>query len=49
MRRISRLLLVALALSVTVGTLTACNTMQGAGKDISNGGKDLSNAAERNK
>jgi entericidin B len=29
--------------------LSACNTVEGAGKDIQNGGKDIQNSAERNK
>jgi predicted small secreted protein len=28
---------------------TACNTMQGAGKDIERGGEKIQGAAERNK
>ena len=29
--------------------LTACNTMQGAGKDIERGGEKIQDSAERNK
>jgi entericidin B len=36
-------------LSGAAGALSACNTMQGAGEDMSAGGHALSNSAERNK
>jgi predicted small secreted protein len=36
----------ALALLFSVGTLSACNTMEGAGEDISAGGDALDDAAE---
>jgi entericidin B len=32
-----------------VSALSACNTMEGAGKDIEHGGKALENSADRNK
>jgi entericidin B len=38
--------LAALALLFSVGTLAACNTMEGAGEDISAGGDALDDAAE---
>lgn len=40
-----------IALAVLAGTvaLTGCNTMAGAGQDISRGGDKLTNSAERNK
>jgi predicted small secreted protein len=40
--------LLACILTATLA-LSACNTMEGAGQDISNGGKDLTNSAARNK
>jgi predicted small secreted protein len=43
------LLLALLALLALLPAFTACNTMQGLGQDISNGGKDLEGAADRNK
>lgn len=48
MRQISRVFLIVFALATTLGALSACNTMAGAGQDISNGGKDLQNSADRN-
>ena len=42
-------LLALLALLALLPFFTACDTMQGLGQDISNGGKDLSDAAQRNK
>ena len=41
--------LIALACAVAALSLTACNTMQGAGKDIERGGEKIQGAAERNK
>ncbi|WP_159711116.1 entericidin A/B family lipoprotein [Geminicoccus flavidas] len=38
--------LAALALLFSVGTLSACNMMEGAGEDISAGGDALDDAAE---
>jgi len=38
--------LAALALLLSAGALTACNTMEGAGEDISAGGDALNDAAE---
>lgn len=38
-----------LLVAFTTMTTAACNTMQGAGKDISRGGEKLENSAERNK
>jgi predicted small secreted protein len=49
MRKTAKLLLSLAVLIMTAQLLTACNTTEGAGKDISNAGHDLSNAAERNK
>jgi len=36
----------ALAVLLSLGSLTACNTMEGAGEDISAGGDALDDAAE---
>ena len=44
-----RLLLLLTGLITAASTLTACNTTEGAGKDLSNAGHSISNAAERNK
>lgn len=43
-----RLLALALLLAAT-GTLAACNTTEGFGRDMSSAGHSLSNSAERNK
>jgi entericidin B len=37
--------LVALILLVAIGELSACNTIEGAGKDIQSGGDAMSEAA----
>jgi predicted small secreted protein len=41
----------ALALALVAGTLlvSACNTVEGAGKDVSSAGKAVSNTAEKSK
>ncbi|MGA7779592.1 MAG: entericidin A/B family lipoprotein [Paraburkholderia sp.] len=41
--------LIALILICGTAALAGCNTMAGAGQDISNGGHDLSNAADNAK
>ena len=41
--------LLALAAAVVGLTLSACNTMEGAGRDIKAGGKALENSASKNK
>ena len=43
-----RLLLVATSAVLSM-SLTACNTVEGAGEDTQNAGKSLERAAERNK
>ncbi len=43
------LILALLALLALLPLFTACNTMQGLGQDIKNGGADLESAASRNK
>jgi predicted small secreted protein len=49
MRPTSRLLLLFAVLITAASTLTACNTTEGAGKDLSNAGHAISNSAEKNK
>ena len=41
--------ILALIGALSVVLLSACNTMQGAGKDIERGGEKIQGAAERNK
>ncbi|MDB5367097.1 MAG: hypothetical protein JWM77_3024 [Rhodospirillales bacterium] len=41
--------LAALALFAATLGLSACNTMEGAGQDVSAGGKALERSADRNK
>ena len=43
--RPSRLLAAALLVALT-GALAACNTVEGAGRDVSAGGRAVSNAAQ---
>ena len=40
---------IALACAAAALLLTACNTIEGAGKDIERGGEKIQGAAERNK
>jgi entericidin B len=42
-------LLAALCLTGALGTLAACNTMDGAGKDIQRGGAAISREAQEHK
>lgn len=44
MKILSTLLMLAFAVS-----LSACNTMEGAGQDIQKGGEKIEDAADRNK
>lgn len=44
-KKIFVLLLTALFLAATIVTLTGCNTMEGAGKDIEKGGKAVKDEA----
>ena len=44
MKRLTALMLLAM---FTVGTLTACNTMKGAGQDIQKGGQKMEDAATK--
>ena len=41
--------LVALLCAASFVMLTACNTMEGAGKDIQRGGEKVESAADKNK
>ena len=41
--------LIALLLIAGTAALAGCNTMSGAGQDISNGGHAITNSAEQNK
>lgn len=44
-KRILSPLLAALVLAGSLGTLAGCNTMEGAGKDIEQGGRAIKNEA----
>ena len=44
MKLVSTLLILAFA-----AVLSACNTIEGAGKDIKKGGEKIENAADKNK
>lgn len=44
-KRILSPLLAALFLAGSLGTLAGCNTMEGAGKDIEQGGRAIKNEA----
>ena len=48
-KRIFALLLTALYLAGAAATLTACNTMEGAGKDIEKGGEAIKEEAQEHK
>ncbi len=48
-RAFAKVFLTIFLLSSAGAVLTACNTMEGAGQDMSAGGRALSNSAERNK
>ncbi|WP_189517315.1 entericidin A/B family lipoprotein [Kushneria pakistanensis] len=41
-----RMTLLMLAMLLSVGVLGGCNTMHGAGEDISDGGKAIQNASD---
>lgn len=49
MKRISTFALFAVLLVGSASLLTACNTVEGAGKDIKKGGQAIENSADRNK
>lgn len=48
-RKIMAPLLAALFLASLFGTLAGCNTMEGAGKDIQQGGKAIADEAREHK
>ena len=48
-KRILASLLVTLFLASIAATVTGCNTMEGAGKDIEQGGKAIKDEANENK
>jgi predicted small secreted protein len=48
-KRIFSLLLATLFLAGTATTLTGCNTVAGAGKDIQQGGKEIKDEANEHK
>jgi len=48
-KRIFALLLATLFLAGTAATLTGCNTVEGAGKDIQSGGKAIKDEATEHK
>jgi predicted small secreted protein len=48
-KRVFSLLLVSSLLAGAVASLTGCNTVEGAGKDMQQGGKAISNEAQRDK
>ena len=49
MKRIFALLLATLFLAGTAATLTGCNTIEGAGKDIQQGGTAIKDKANENR
>lgn len=49
MTRITTTTRLALLLVGALSVLSACNTVEGAGKDIKHGGQAIENSADRNK
>jgi entericidin B len=47
-RNLAYALLLAFSLVTAAGALSACNTMAGAGQDMQQGGKAITNSADRN-
>jgi predicted small secreted protein len=47
-RKLAYSFLVAFSLIAAAGSLSACNTMAGAGQDMQSGGKTLQNSADQN-
>ena len=45
----SKILLVLLSLALGASTLTGCNTVQGAGKDVEKAGAKIQNEAQEHK
>jgi predicted small secreted protein len=48
-KRIATITLFAMILVGTASILNACNTMEGAGKDVQQGGKSIEDSAKSNK
>jgi entericidin B len=48
-KRIATTVLSLLILLGAISALSACNTMEGAGKDVQHGGRALEDSADRNK
>ena len=48
-KRMATTILSLLILLGAVSALSACNTIEGAGKDVQHGGKALEDSADRNK
>lgn len=48
-KKVCSLLLATIFLAGTAVSLTACNTIEGAGKDMQQGGKAISNEAQKDK
>lgn len=46
MRRFMKLISVTLVLGILATALAACNTIEGAGKDIERGGEEIQEAAD---
>jgi predicted small secreted protein len=49
MKRMTTFAFLTMLLCGTASILTACDTVEGAGKDIQHGGREIQNSAERNK
>jgi predicted small secreted protein len=49
MTMITRFLMLITALTIAAGSLSACNTVQGAGRDIEKGGQKLQDEAVEHK
>lgn len=48
-KKLFMLLLTTLSLAGTAATLTSCNTVEGAGKDIERGGQEIKEEAREHK
>lgn len=46
---ITRIVMATLLFAGALSLLSACNTIEGAGKDIKHGGQAIENSADRNK
>jgi predicted small secreted protein len=49
MNNIKRILSLGVLLGALAGSLTACNTMEGAGKDIEKAGEEIQEEANENR